>query len=112
MTMDIVLTPINEELLYRVESYTDGIAGQLQVRIPVNFDGHHCLHRPETYIGHTQVQTTRGPLTVQFEIEANSLREAFQKWPELAKHAIAKCVQDIQSNQLRQSILAPAGKRS
>lgn len=110
--MEIVLNPLDEEKLYRVVHYTDGIAGSLQVREPCNFDGNRVLSRPIEYLGFTQFQTNRGAVTVQFGIEASTLREAFEKWPDLAKATIKKSVEDLQSQSLRQSIISPGRKKT
>jgi hypothetical protein len=109
--MEIEIHPLNEELLYSVTTYTDGVAGQLQVRTPVDFDGHRVVSRATVYLGTTQIQTNRGAVNVQFNIPAFALREAFAQWADLAKIAVKSVVDEIQSKALRQSILAPNRKK-
>lgn len=110
--MEVQLTPISEELLFSSITYTDGIAGSLQVKTPRNFDGDKVMSRETLYTGHTQIQTSHGPMTVSFEIKAETLREAFHKWPEAAAQAIKGAIEDIQRQQFQKSLLAPMGKKS
>jgi len=109
---DIKIQPIDEQKLYIIETYGDGVAGQLQVKIPVNFDGHRVLSRPVEYIGYTQVHTTAGQINVHFQIAAESLREAFEKWGPLAQDACTKIVEDMRSRALRNAILAPGDRKA
>lgn len=108
--MEVNITPISEADLYTTQIFTDGVHGQLHVHEPRNFSGHRVLSRPTKYFGVTQIQTTRGPITIQFEISAESLEEAFQLWPELAKESCEKVLEDAQSKALRASILNPGKK--
>lgn len=77
--------------LYRQETYSDPGFGTIQVLRPVTAEGADDPARPPLYVGTAQIMTPRGPLPVQAEIEAASLREAFEKLPE----AVEKSVQDL-----------------
>lgn len=103
----VAIEPISEEGLFTTTIYTDEIAGQLKVRHYVNYDGNRVISKPDTYIGTTAIQTNKGPLTVSFEIEAKSLREAFEKWQAAALHAIQTSIGDLQSQALRRTIMTP-----
>lgn len=107
---EVKLQPIDETKLFTTTSYSDGIAGSLHVRQAVNFDGHRVTSIPNVYSGVTAIQTNKGPLTVSFEIEAQSLREAFEKWPIFALSAVQKSIGDMQSQSLRKTIMTPGLK--
>ncbi|HJP35013.1 MAG TPA: hypothetical protein QF901_03415, partial [Gammaproteobacteria bacterium] len=46
--------------------------------------------RPTQYIGDTTLMTQMGPIPVQFPIEAGTLSEAFEKFPEGVQEAIER----------------------
>lgn len=110
--MEIDIKPLDEEKLFTSETFTDGIAGYLQVNTPVNFDGYRVLSRQPEYIGSTQVQTTAGPMTVRFGIEASTLREAFEKWHLACKDACKTAIENLQREQFQRSIMAPGRKKT
>ena len=57
---------------------------------PVKVDGTPDPERPTLYIGETTLMTQMGPFPVQFAIEADSLDEAFKKFPEGVKAAVER----------------------
>jgi len=77
--------------LYRQETYSDPGFGSIQMLRPVTADGDDDPARPPLFIGATQLMTPRGPLPIQCEIEAKTLREAAEKMPA----ALEKSVQEI-----------------
>ena len=77
--------------LYRQVNYTDPGFGVVQVLQPVTPEGADDPSRPVRYLGSTQIMTPRGPLPIQCDIPASSLREAFERFPEAAE----KTVQDL-----------------
>jgi hypothetical protein len=76
--------------LYREETFTDLRAASVRCLLPVKEDGSDDPARPVIFIGDTTLMTQVGPLPVQFQIEADSLQEAFAKFPAGVKTAIAR----------------------
>lgn len=76
--------------LYREETFTDLRAASVRCLLPVREDGSEDMTRPVIYIGDTTLMTQVGPLPVQFQIEADSLQDAFAKFPAGVKSAIAR----------------------
>ncbi len=76
--------------LYKEETFTDLQAASVRRQSPVKADGSADGSRPVLYIGETTLMTQMGPFPVQFAIEANSLDDAFKKFPEGVKVAVER----------------------
>ena len=68
--------------LYREEIFTDHQTGTIRRLSPVKADGTPDTVRKTIYIGDAQLMTSAGALPLSFEIEAQSLGEAAQKYGE------------------------------
>ncbi len=88
MTPDTMTVDVNN--LYREETYSDLRAASIRVLTPVKVDGSIDLERPRHFIGDTQLMTQMGPIPVQFELEAESLQQAFEKFPEGVREAVER----------------------
>ena len=95
--------------LYREETYTDLRAGSIRRMVPVTREGKDDPGRPTLYEGHASLMTQRGPLPLQFHIEATSLDEALAKFPDIAKQALVETLEEIRRLQREQasSIVVP-----
>lgn len=76
--------------LFREETYSDLRAASIRVLTPVKADGSLDLTRPRHYIGDTQLMTQMGPIPVQFELPAETLQQAFEKFPEGVREAVER----------------------
>lgn len=81
---------VDTDNLYREEVYSDLRAASVRVLNPVKADGSPDDSRPRLYIGDTQLMTQMGPLPVQFELEAETLAEAFARFPEGVRGAVER----------------------
>ena len=81
---------VDVENLYREESFTDLQAANIKRLAPVDENGDPDPARSAQYIGDTTLMTQMGPIPVQFPLEAGSLKEAFEKFPEGVQDAIVK----------------------
>jgi len=99
------------EELYREEIYTDRKVGTIRTLVPVKKDGSNDDSRSVLYVGETQIMTSMGALPVNFEIDAQSLGEAAEKFGPAAKEAIERTVKDLQElrRQAASSIVVPQG---
>lgn len=95
--------------LYREETFTDLRAGSVRRMVPVTSDGKDDPSRPALYEGHASLMTQRGPLPLQFHIEAASLQEAMDKFPETAKQALAETLEELRrlQREAQSSIVVP-----
>lgn len=80
--------------LYREDVYTDRRAGTIRVMTPVTADGAVDAARPILYAGQTQLMTPGGVLPLMFEIEAESLSQAIERFPEAVKQALEEAIEE------------------
>ncbi len=80
--------------LYREDIFTDRRAGTIRRLIPVTVDGSTDPKRSVLYSGQTQLLTPNGVLPLGFEIEANSLQEAIEKFPAAVKEALEQAIEE------------------
>ena len=95
--------------LYREESYTDRRVGSLQILTPVTADGSADLSRRRLFVGQTQILTPAGGLPLSFEIDADSLQDAVEKFGDGAQNALAGAMQRLEEmrREAASSIIVP-----
>ncbi len=79
--------------LYRQESFTDIGLGSIQRLTPVTLDGDPDPSRPAIFMGTAQIMTPHGPIPVQAEIQADTLRAACDAFPAAIKDAVNDLVE-------------------
>jgi hypothetical protein len=80
--------------MYREEIFTDRRAGTIRRLTPVTLDGATDPSRPVLFSGQTQLLTPAGVLPLVFEIEAATLAEALQKFPDGVKVALEQAIDE------------------
>jgi hypothetical protein len=80
--------------LYRDELFTDRKAGTIRRLTPVTVEGHADATRAVLYSGQTQLLTPGGVLPLSFDIEANSLGEAVQRFPAAVHAALEQAIEE------------------
>ncbi len=101
--MNLDNVQIDKSNLYREESYTDLKVGSLQVLVPVQADGTNDDTRETMYVGQTQLMSQAGPLPLTAPIQAASLQEALEKFPEAVKKAVDKLVEEAKEMQRQEA---------
>ena len=99
------IKPLNSRNAYRIERYSDLVAGEILRHIPVTADGIQDPMRTEVFTGKTMMQTNRGPIELYFDLSASSLSEAFNVWDE----ALQTKLDELQSEAMKVKILNGAG---
>jgi hypothetical protein len=89
--------------LYREEIYTDRRAGTIRRLTPVNAKGEDDATRFVLFSGQTQLLTPAGVLPLGFEIEAESLESAIQKFPEAVKVALEQAIDEAREMRREQA---------
>jgi len=89
--------------LYREEVFTDLRVATIRRLIPVRPDGSPDESRTALYSGQTHVMSQAGPLPVECAIQAASLEEAAEKFPEAIKEAIARLVEEAKEMRRREA---------
>jgi hypothetical protein len=80
--------------MYKEEIFTDRRAGTIRRLTPVTLDGAVDASRPLLFSGQTQLLTPAGVLPLVFEIEAATLEEALEKFPEGVKVALEQAIEE------------------
>jgi hypothetical protein len=95
--------------LYREETFTDLRSGSLRRMVPVTREGKDDPSRPVLFEGHASLMTQRGPLPLQFHIEASSLEDALARFPDVARQALAETLEEIRrlQREAQSSIVVP-----
>lgn len=95
--------------LCREDVYTDRRVGTIRVLTPVKPDGEPDPSRDIEYIGQASLYTPAGALPLNFELEAGSLSEAIEKFPDAAKRAVEETMEQLREMRREQasSIITP-----
>jgi hypothetical protein len=80
--------------LYREELFTDRRAGTIRRLTPVSTAGDVDTSRPTLFSGQTQLLTPAGVLPLVFEIDAKTLDEAIDKFPQAVKVALDEAIEE------------------
>jgi hypothetical protein len=80
--------------LYQEETFTDRRAGTIRRLKPITVDGALDATRAVLFSGQTQLLTPAGVLPLVFEIEAATLEEAVQKFPDGVKVALEQAIDE------------------
>ncbi|HTC44367.1 MAG TPA: hypothetical protein VK696_04890 [Steroidobacteraceae bacterium] len=80
--------------LYREEIFTDRRAGTLRRLTPVTTAGEVDGTRAVLFSGQTQLLTPGGVLPLGFDIEAATLQEALDRFPEAVKTALDEAIEE------------------
>jgi len=82
--------------LYQEDVFTDRAAGSIRRLRPVTIAGEPDASRPVLFSGQTQLLTPGGVLPLGFEIEATSLEEAIEKFPQAVQAALQQAIEEAQ----------------
>ena len=95
--------------LYREEVFTDRQIGTIRRLSPVDNNGEADTSRAIIYSGETQVMTPGGALPLSFDLEADSLGEAAEKFGAEAQEALERTIKQIEEMRREQasSIVVP-----
>ena len=88
--------------LYREEMFTDLRVATLRRLVPVRLDGTDDPSRPILFSAQTTLMTQAGPVPVSAAIEATTLAEAAQKFPEAIQAAVERLVEEARELQRRE----------
>jgi hypothetical protein len=80
--------------LYQEDVFTDRRAGTIRRLRPITADGSVDPTRHTLFSGQTQLLTPAGVLPLGFEIEAATLEEAVQKFPDGVKAALEQAIEE------------------
>ncbi len=93
---------VNKENLYKEESVTDLKIANIQRLIPINLDESADDSREPIFIGRTQLTTPQGPVPIQAKLEAATLEEAMDIFPQAMEAETQKVVESFKRMQEQQ----------
>lgn len=83
------------ENVYREDTYTDRRVGTIRVLTPMKTDGTPDPAKPSLYVGQISVMTPMGTLPISYEIDAQNLAEAIEKFADGAKKAMDETMREL-----------------
>ena len=83
---------VDKKNLYREETFTDLKIASIQKLTPVNIDGTDDPDRETIFIGTTQLGTPHGPVPMQAKLEAATLEQAMDSFPQAMEAETKKVV--------------------
>jgi hypothetical protein len=89
--------------MYREEVFTDRRAGTIRKLTPVTIDGNVDNTRQVLFSGQTQLLTPAGVLPLVFEIDAQTLEEALDRFPEGVKGALEQAIDEAREMRREQA---------
>ena len=97
--------------LHREDVFSDMRLATIRRLQPIKEDGSPDPTRPTTYIAETTIVSQVGPIPVQSAIEADSLKDAFLKFPDAIKIAVDRLSERAQQMRREEAsrIVVPGG---
>ena len=83
---------VDQKGLYCEESFYDLKVASIRRLTPVHVDGSPDESREPIFLGYTQVMSPKGPVSIHSKIEALSLEDAIDKFPEAMHQAADKMI--------------------
>ena len=103
-TTKITDIKINQDELYKEESFTDLKLATIRRLMPIKIDGTVDESREAIFTGMTQLMSPNGPVPVQCIIEgANNLSEAAAKLPEAIEKTVQAMIAEAKEMQRQES---------
>lgn len=90
---------MNPDNLYREQIISDRGAGAIRMMTPVSADGADDPTRTILFVGEAQILTPAGALPIAFEIDADSLGEAAEKFADGAQAAMQQTMNELRAMQ-------------
>jgi len=101
-------TPLSEiqvdrENLYQEEVFTDLKVATLRRLTPIRSDGSRDESRPVLFSAETQLMSQAGMVPVHAPIEATTLEEALDKFPQAINEAVERLMEEAREYQRREA---------
>jgi hypothetical protein len=89
--------------LYREEVVTDLRVASIRCLTPILVDGSDDTSRSRLFMGETQLMSARGPLPIQCPIQAQTLEEAIDAFPEAVNTAVEQMIEEAKEIQRQEA---------
>lgn len=100
---------VDTDNLYQETTYTDLATGTFRRLDPVKADGTPDTTRFPFFLVQTHLMTPAGPVPLDFRIDAATMKEAAEKFPEAAQKALEDMLKELEEYRRQQSNLIVPG---
>jgi hypothetical protein len=94
---------VDKDNLYREEVFTDLRVASIRKLVPIKADGSDDSSREARFVGETQLMSARGPLPIQCPIEAPTLSDAIDAFPEAVQKAVDQMIEEAREMQRQEA---------
>jgi hypothetical protein len=94
---------VDPDSLYREEIFTDLKVATIRRLTPVRSDGTEDTSRPVIFVGQTTLLSQAGPVPVQCPIEASTLAEAMERFPDAVSQAVERMIEEAREMQRQEA---------
>lgn len=94
---------VDQDNLYREETFSDLKVASIRRLTPVTSEGIDDPNRPTMFVGETTLMSARGPLPINCPIEATTLQEAFDAFPEAVQAAVERLMEEAREMQRQEA---------
>ena len=94
---------VDRDNLYREETFSDLKVASIRRLTPVTPEGLDDPSRPTLFIGETTLMSARGPLPINCPIEATTLTEAFDAFPQAVQAAVERLMEEARELQRQEA---------
>jgi hypothetical protein len=89
---------VDRDNLYREDSVTDVKVAAIRRLTPIKADGSDDDSRDPMFMGQTQLMSPSGPILLQSLLEASTLEEAMDKFPDAMQKEVDKAMAQAEKN--------------
>ena len=94
---------VDQDNLYREETFSDLKVASIRRLTPVTADGLDDPSRPTMFVGETTLMSQRGPLPINCPIEATTLQEAMDAFPQVVNAAVERLMEEAREMQRQEA---------
>ncbi|HIF94824.1 MAG TPA: hypothetical protein EYQ60_17120 [Myxococcales bacterium] len=94
---------VDRDNLYREETFTDLKVASIRQLTPIQPDGSVDDARAVMFVGETTLMSARGPLPINCPIEATTLAEAMDAFPQAVQAAVERLMEEAREMQRQEA---------
>ncbi len=94
---------VDQDNLYREDTFTDLKVESIRRLTPIRADGSDDTSRPVMFVGETTLMSQRGPLPINCPIEATTLEDAMNAFPQAVQAAVERLMEEAREMQRQEA---------
>ncbi|MBC8187837.1 MAG: hypothetical protein H8E78_06490 [Proteobacteria bacterium] len=94
---------VDQDNLYREDTFTDLKVASIRRLTPIRADGSDDTSRPVMFVGETTLMSQRGPLPINCPIEATTLEDAINAFPQAVQAAVERLMEEAREMQRQEA---------